>query len=66
MANRLEMALIETVQSLHQRSWSQRRIARVHRPIRSARPASLFRCIPPRRPPGPPPAAAFLAWPHVA
>ena len=28
MANRLKMALIETIQSLHQRGWSQRRIAR--------------------------------------
>src|SRR6202022_2333230 len=28
MANRLKMALIETIQSLKQRGWSQRRIAR--------------------------------------
>jgi transposase len=28
MANRLKMALIETIQSLYQRGWSQRRIAR--------------------------------------
>ena len=28
MANRLKMALIETIQSLHQRGWSQRRVAR--------------------------------------